>query len=659
MPNPGHPVPLTPDQRTELGNELQSLVIDLENENQSLIDDKPIHREWYNATPDVPIRTSPWYGASNLVVPFIRTMADSLIARAILTTFSTNKLWTGTSENSFYRTRLDSWLDFLNYGARHGFSCFEPIHDCVTEMYIHGHALLQQVWEDNTREVVAPNAQHPTTVSLARGPKMVFWPSEYALYDRENPIAEAESICLQNNLSWGKLTRMARLGGWDEDSVASVEGHQGLEGSAAQVREHHRNQQGIEQQRDIRYEPHDIRQVWLDWPLFKSMSRRFADIPTVTIGDHSPKAITVPIVVTLHRKLGKVLHAVYNPYLLPEWPFQEVRYRNSDSRGLAKILEHVQRGLTTVANQGIDSTTFGNSLKFITRDQKLVTRPLVPNQPVYTDDIEGIRELTGQKSVQAEVVIAQMLQAMGERVGGQSDPNFGRETRMGGHPQPATNYLGQQAASQALNTLPMKSLRMAIGKLGEHRSIMYQQFEKNRNGWLAKVFDDNDAEQIWEVLNDTQVVTGNIRFDVHALSELHNPDAERQKAIMIDQVFTNYVTTVAKMLEVIENPQSQQMPKMREHLIQAIVAKGQTLTKFLEASDVDNIEEYIFSLKESQSGDINSLQQLASSVGGGPAQAAPGGPQGSVQQPGLALVPGGAGEGEAPGAGPRGSDSIF
>jgi hypothetical protein len=664
VPTVGDPIQLSKEQREALGHEVLDLVMCLEAENEDLITDKPIHREWYNATPDVTIKHSPWYGASNLVVPLIRSMADSLIARAVLTTFSTNKLWTGSSENNFYRDRLNNWFRFLNYGARHGFDCFQPIHDLVTETYIHGSGLVQQVWEDNQREVVAPNAKSPTTVSLGRGPKIRFWPSEYALYDRELPIAENEIIVLQNNMSWGQLTRQARLSRWDEEAVASVQDQQGLEGSAAQVRELKRERLGLSETRDIRLEPHDIREVWLDWPLFKSLSTRFEDVKEVTVGEHSKKTITVPIVVTLHRKTAAVLHARYNPYLLPEWPFYETRYRNNDSRGLAKILEHYQRGLSTLVNQSIDAVTMGNSVKFITRDQTLRTQPFVPNQPLFTSDIEGIRELTGQKQVFPEMALSNLLQAGAERVSGQGDPNFGRETRMGGHPQPATNFLGQQANSQILNTLPMKSLRMAVGKMGEHRSIMYQQFEKNRGGWLVEVFDLDDAVQIAEVLESKLVVTGNIRFDVHALSEMHNPDAERQKTVLIDQVFTNYVTQVAKMLEVIENPQAQQMPMLRDHLTRAISAKGETLTRFLEASDVDNIEDYIFQLKEAQGGDINNLRQLASQVGtaapggGGPEGAAVG-PGGAIPGPGLAAIPGGAGEGEAPLAGPGANDLLF
>jgi hypothetical protein len=301
----------------------------------------------------------------------------------------------------------------------------------------------------------------------------------------------------------------------------------------------------------------------------------------------------------------------------------------------------------------------GNSVKFLTRDKGLLTRPFVPNQPLFTDDIEGIRELSGQKQVFPEMSLSGLLQAGAERVSGQGDPNFGRETRMGGHPQPATNFLGQQANSQILNTLPMKSLRMAVGKMGEHRSIMYQQFEKNRGGWLASVFDEDDAIQIMEVLEDDQVVTGSVRFDIHALSEMHNPDAERQKTVLIDQVFTNYVTQVAKMLEVIENPQSQQMPMLREHLTQAISAKGETLTRFLESSDVDNIEEYIFKLKEAQGGDIDTLRQLAAQVGGAGPEGAAGGPGGPIPGPGLAAVPGGAGQGQAPPPGPGAGDLLY
>ena len=654
MPRPGDPLELTTDQRTALGQAVQELVIDLETENQDMITDKPIHRDWYCATPDVPTRSQPWPGASNLVIPFIRTMADALIARAVLTTFATNKLWTGSSENQFYRDRLDSWFDFLNYSQRHGFDTFEPIHDLVTEMYIHGHGVIQQVWEDSQRYVVAPGAKRPVKVSLGRGPKLQFWPSEYILYNRENPIGEAEIIACQNNMTWGKLTRTAQLGEWDLDGI---EGQQGLEGSSAQVRDQRRHQLGLEQtSTNHRLEPHDIREVLLDWPLFQSLSRRFSDISAVSVGEHDSAAITTPIVVYLHRKTGKVLHAIHHPYLLPEWNFYEVRYRNMDSRGLAKILEHIQRGMTTVFNQAIDAVTWGNSIKAITRANKLLGKPMTPNQWIYTDDLEGFRELSGQKNVMPEMATMQLLQAIGERVGGQSDPNFGRETRMGGHPQPATNFLGQQANSQVLNTLPMKSLRKAISKMGEHRTIMLQQFEKNQNGWISQVFDQDDAAQIMEVLESDQVVSGQMRFDVHALSELHSPDEEMNRAINTYQLFTQYATNAARFLEVFENPQAP--PKVKELMAFSVEGMGKMVTKILEAVGAEDAEEFVFRLQQGGAGGQDLIRAVAERVReANTNQAGPA--QGAVPGAGMGAPPGGAGASATGVLGAGGLDQPF
>jgi hypothetical protein len=227
---------------------------------------------------------------------------------------------------------------------------------------------------------------------------------------------------------------------------------------------------------------------------------------------------------------------------------------------------------------------------------------------------------------------------------------------MGGHPQPATNFLGQQANSQVLNTLPMKTIRQAIGKMGEHRTILYQQFEQNKGGWINTVFGDEDGDQIWEALTSDQVVSGQIRFDVHALSELHNPDAERQKTILIDQVYTNYVTTVAKMIEVANNPEAPE--EMKALMREAVSAKGEALTRFLEASDVDNIEDYVFELQEAQNADINQLQQLVSQVRGS-GQIEAGSPEGPVRGGGLAALPGGAGNGAGRAGRPAGGDRLF
>ena len=122
--------------------------------------------------------------------------------------------------------------------------------------------------------------------------------------------------------------------------------------------------------------------------------------------------------------------------------------------------------------------------------------------------------------------------------------------------------------------------------------------------------------------------------------------------MLIDQVYTNYAIQVAKFIETASNPQ---VPApMKAHLMQVIENKGKSLAKFLEASDVDEIEEFIFNLKEAQGGNINGLQQLGA---GDPNQAA--GPEGPVQRGGLEAISGGGGAGprRTPRAG--GIDSLY
>jgi hypothetical protein len=192
--------------------------------------------------------------------------------------------------------------------------------------------------------------------------------------------------------------------------------------------------------------------------------------------------------------------------------------------------------------------------------------------------------------------------------------------------------------------------------MGEHRTILYQQFEENKDGWINTVFDDNDGDQIWEALSSDQVVTGQIRFDVHALSELHNPDAERQKTILIDQVYTNYITTVAKMLELKNNPKASE--EQRALMDQAVAAKGDMIRRILESSDIDNIEDYVFELQEVQNGDLNQLRQLIAGIRD-PAQIAAGGAEGSVRGGGLAALPGGGGTGTGSTGRANGGDQLF
>jgi hypothetical protein len=193
---------------------------------------------------------------------------------------------------------------------------------------------------------------------------------------------------------------------------------------------------------------------------------------------------------------------------------------------------------------------------------------------------------------------------------------------------------------------------------------MLQQFEKNQGGWINEAFDEDDAVQIMEILDSPKAISGNLRFDVHSLSELHNPEAEMSQAINTYQLFTQYSSDAARFAEVMmkltPDPQGQAAiaQKISELMVHSIEGMGKMVKKILESAGAEDAEEFVYRLREAGAdgqGLITAtgqrLRELAQGQAPGAAGAVPGAAMGAI--------PGGATQPQAAGAGARGSDRIY
>jgi len=112
------------------------------------------------------------------------------------------------------------------------------------------------------------------------------------------------------------------------------------------------------------------------------------------------------------------------------------------------------------------------------------------------------------------------------------------------------------------------------------------------------------------------------------------------------------------MAQVIENPQFQQFPMMLEIANRAIEAKTTSIKRFLEASEIDNADDFVLQMKESRFDDSNAIgefqQFLTERLGQGGAQGAAAGGAGAVPEQPMAgglSVPGPTQDAAAGGAG--------
>ncbi len=91
---------------------------DLDQMHSQFFRDISVWWKWYEAIPKVTVKSTPWMNASNVVVPVIRAMSDSIIAREYALIHSHNKIWTGRTQNEDMREFAIQIPNFLNWAAQ-------------------------------------------------------------------------------------------------------------------------------------------------------------------------------------------------------------------------------------------------------------------------------------------------------------------------------------------------------------------------------------------------------------------------------------------------------------------------------------------------------------------------------------------------------------
>jgi hypothetical protein len=278
----------------------------------------------------------------------------------------------------------------------------------------------------------------------------------------------------------------------------------------------------------------------------------------------------------------------------------------------------------------------------------MLSKPIDPSHPIYVGaDINSFMELKLPTNNFQDLSLINILNVFAERLAGQADPNFGREQRQGGHPSPATSTIALLGEGEKM-ALPTRDLiRMQISRMGETTASMYQQFDTNEDGRIQRVLGERDAAKVEEFLFPTEPVSAVMNFDVVAMNESTNPQAEMAKAVTVTQMNTNYWAFVLRATQVMQ--QSAQNPLVLQMAVKSIEAQTKAHMRFLEASDVDDIESFVIELNRGieqgtaqlQSA-ANGLQEMAGANGAVQGQRALAGPQGANGSGGL-VAPGGFG----------------
>ncbi len=633
------------EELDRLGRLLTEEVQQLESDHEPFFNDIRVWWSWYEAQPAQRVKDVPWHRASNVVVPIIRTAADTLTARYFgVLQSSRTRLWSGRTENEVVaRSHLDDVLRFVNHAARTEIDTVFPVHDWIQEMIVLGTGVIQLTWEQK-RRFLKLGARAPQEVDLHNGPVLRHIPAERILWHPSQTLSESEIVAVQTFLTWTDLVRNQQTLDWRPEAIERTRPQPHTHGSpGAEVQEEKELRQGVDRTLSTRG-LYDIRTAWVDWPWMRDVGRMNEKV--IAPEDASGRRTFVPLVVEFCPDSKQVFRVVANPYtMLPRWPFWEIHLTRRAGQprgiGMAKKMEHIQRAVTTQVNQAIDQVTLSNAMPFTTSDPKFTRRRLQPGVGLYTATPDTIRPLEIGKLIGPDIAITQLLMAVGERDSGVNDPLLGRESRLGGHPSPATNFLAmlQQSRSRGFSTEFM--LGHQFGRIGEAIAALYQAFGTDPDGKIRRVFGQGDATRIEEWLfPQDEMLVGTIEMQPTALSVEDNPQQRMNKAVTISQMTQNYFGLILRVLPVLESGQAG--PAMRQGILQMLETVGKTHQNFLESADFDDAREAVFQLGEQGADNAGALQQLTDIVqqAGGAAGGQLAGPGAGALAPGAPAQPG-------------------
>jgi hypothetical protein len=612
-----------------LGVEISLIIDDLEQQYQPLFKDIATWWKNYEAIPKNPgAKNYPFKGASNVVVPVIRIMVDAAVNRAYGTIHGHGRrIWSASTENEDFERPVKDVGRWINHaGSNNDFNMRLTAYDWLLEMHALGSSVVGLNWRRDDRWVYAPTrgsrTLQPVRVHFARGAFPQHIPRENILWDTNFLIQEAPAVVREHTYTWSQLRNFSDLDdSWLREAIESIRGKGEPQGPSQAVK---REKEGQDSKNPndpatLRH-THDVREVYLDWPMLNSMGWEGQDIATP--GEEKFGTPSPPIVVTLDRNTKTILRLIAQPYNLPYKPFFDIFYRKRSGRGhsvgIGKKLEHMQVAMTTSLNQALDARTRANSIWATTNRKDFLSTEIDPAHPIYRPNEGAFEPLNLSTAIFDDMRLGTFIWTLAERDTGQSDPALGRETRQGGHPSPATSTLALLEQSNLMSGTTKELVRLQYSRLGEAIAALYQQFETNEDGRLERVLGVGDAAQVQKFIFPTDPMFGNITFDMVAYSENFNPDTEMKRAVLVSQMNTNYWAFVLRVMQSIAQiPQMQAPPQLQAAMLQGAVQsiKGQTKAhlRFLEAGDVDDLEQFVLQLER---GEQQSSADIRAATGG-------------------------------------------
>lgn len=312
----------------------------------------------------------------------------------------------------------------------------------------------------------------------------------------------------------------------------------------------------------------------------------------------------------------------HRPLVMAHFDIEEFLFYG---RGVPSILR-TETGIATDAlNNWIDNSFLANCRMYKGTPGALAEDTVLawPGRYISSTDPEKLGELTMSDVYPSLPALFQVAMGLAERATGINDLSTPRPSQVLGSRTPGITALSLLQQTSQRHTPFFASFRSAAACAV--RECLYREQERLLRGdtrlpdYLVKILGSENAALYIEALTSDEF-DNSISIELTVTSAQMNKEVERQNAILLANIYRQYVTELVQAVILVSNPQVP--PALRSVVEKAILATNEFMEKLLRTfSDVSNPGAFIIDpvpeLQQLAAQPINPIAQLLSGLQGG------------------------------------------
>lgn len=511
----------------------------------------------YNAVPKNPVRNTPIENAPNVQITLGAIGTDSIYAQVIDLIWNVSPIITTRAVNNKYIQHQKAFQRWTEYVATNELNLREQADHSILDNVLMGTGAFYIPWVE---EVKKTNVLETTW----QGPRVFSMPPE-------DVIVPGGSAASPQNTRWiglrfwytkAELELMKKQQEWDIDGAA-------IAGGMSTIRLERERLAGT-----------------------SSNGKRLGDLYEIIVlsalYDIDSDGINEDLSIVWDRSSRKVMKLSYNSY--DHRPIEkmcyQIRAHQWDGIGVMEMLHQLEEGASDVFSYWICNMLLSNCRMWAAPPGQL-ENPMItfPNKLVELSDPSALKELKMSDVYGSGPQAVAMIMSLAERRTGQNDMSMPRPSQVLGSRTPATTSMMLFQQVNKRFTPAFDGVRLCVAGVVIQAMYRYQEQLLANNAYahdhIAEIMGD-EAPLIIEVLKDKNFAEA-ITIELTASSATVNREVERQNAMFLVGLLSQYYQKVIELTTIVSNPQTP--PEVRDVAKKISMAAGEAIERTIRTFD--------------------------------------------------------------------------